>query len=79
MGLSVAQLEELVNEGPVSVAINSNGWETYSSGIFACSDFNWPNHAVLIVGYTDQYWTIKNQWGSSWGEGGFMRITKDMF
>ena len=36
------------------------------------------DHAVVVVGYNLDaavpYWVIKNSWGTSWGEGGFMRM-----
>lgn len=33
------------------------------------------NHAVLLVGVgTDNSWKIKNSWGTSWGESGFIRL-----
>lgn len=35
---------------------------------------NKTNHAVLAFGYGSDYWLIKNSWGSSWGEAGFIRI-----
>lgn len=40
------------------------------------------NHVVSIVGWgTDaqgnKYWTIRNSWGSEWGEDGFMNIVRD--
>ncbi len=46
---------------------------------------NDPDHltnGALIVGYgvtEDQqnYWTVKNSWGTSWGEGGYIRMAKD--
>lgn len=34
------------------------------------------DHVVLIVGYTSDYWIIKNQWGKIWGETGYMRLTR---
>lgn len=34
------------------------------------------DHAVLLVGYTPEYWIVKNQWGENWGEKGFIRISR---
>lgn len=28
------------------------------------------------MGYTPEYWIVKNQWGKDWGEDGYIRITK---
>ena len=35
------------------------------------------NHSVAVVGYNGDknYWIIKNSWGTSWGESGYIRIT----
>jgi cathepsin C len=44
--------------------------------------FQLTNHAVLVVGYgTDPdtktpYWTVKNSWGTGWGEQGYFRIRR---
>lgn len=49
-----------------------------SSGIYddaTCSS-DLVNHAMLIVGYTPDYWILKNWWGVSWGEDGYMRLKK---
>jgi len=41
-----------------------------------------PDHAVLLTGAgTDPktgklYWSVKNSWGSSWGEAGYIRIVR---
>jgi C1A family cysteine protease len=36
-------------------------------------------HSVLLVGYNDEeeYWVIKNSWGTTWGENGFGRLRYD--
>ncbi|XP_029355651.1 cathepsin L1 isoform X2 [Echeneis naucrates] len=71
--------------GPITVAIDADhsSFLFYSSGIYDEPQCN-PNnlsHAVLLVGYGSEggqdYWIIKNSWGSSWGEGGYMRMIRD--
>ena len=49
----------------------------YIGGVYSHAYGNYQgSHAVLIVGYDDigQYFTVKNSWGTGWGEGGFFRI-----
>lgn len=70
-----AALESALNEGPVSVAVDASRWSSYRGGIFS-SCGTALNHGVLATGYTADYWTIKNSWGASWGEKGFMRLAK---
>ncbi|KAK6737250.1 hypothetical protein RB195_019752 [Necator americanus] len=70
-------LEERVRRGPVAVgmAVNSNIY-SYSEGIFDGECGTTINHAVVIVGFTPQYWIVRNSWGSSWGEAGHIRILR---
>eukprot|EP01083_Nonionella_stella_P276078 937869_1 len=55
----------------------------YSSGVFTGQCGTGLNHGVTVVGYgTDtsakmNYWKVKNSWGSSWGEDGYIRLCKD--
>jgi C1A family cysteine protease len=49
----------------------------YRNGVYAQSSGNLEGyHAVLVVGFDDvnQYFTVKNSWGTGWGEAGYFRI-----
>ena len=55
-----------------------NNVEWIRQGIYddpSCSS-NVVNHAMLIVGYTPDYWIVKNWWGRSWGLDGYMHLRK---
>ncbi|XP_060526715.1 procathepsin L-like [Cylas formicarius] len=79
-----ALLSAVALEGPVSVAIDANPIQLYKSGIFTgkgCSSSEWDlNHAVLAVGYGTEngqdYWILKNSWGTIFGEKGYFRMLR---
>lgn len=88
MGNDSALMEVLDKYGPVSVAIDASspGFDFYKSGIYASalnSCTRYTDHAVLLTGYgVDKrgikYWTIKNQWGKTWGNNGYMNISREI-
>ncbi|KAK1284939.1 hypothetical protein QJS10_CPB20g01987 [Acorus calamus] len=70
---------------PVSVAIDAgeDAFQFYSSGVFTGECGTDLDHGVTVVGYgttTDgtKYWLVKNSWGTSWGEEGYIRMKRDV-
>lgn len=72
--------------GPVSVAIDASheSFQFYTEGIYDEPECNAENldHGVLVVGYgTDSedhdYWLVKNSWGTSWGDGGYIKMARN--
>jgi len=82
--MNEARLLLAVNVNPVSIAIeaDSESFQFYSSGVF--SDMSCGtnlDHGVLIVGYGTatpggDYWIVKNSWGATWGEQGYIRLAR---
>jgi len=69
----------IANVGPVAVSVAAN-WGSYGGGVYSggCSGSSCGiDHAVVAVGYDQDYWLIRNSWGSSWGEGGYIRLTRN--
>ncbi len=69
--------------GPITATmITCDDLYDYSGGIYQLTDadcFNidpLPIHSVTLVGYNDidDYWIIKNSWGTGWGESGYAKI-----
>jgi len=71
-----------VDMQPVSVAIEADqsGFQLYKSGVFCGVCGTSLDHGVLAVGYgtegTSPYWKVKNSWGTSWGEAGYIRMCR---
>ena len=71
--------------GPVVVRVRADTsyWQGYKSGVLnntACFGTGSWNHAVVIVGQgvdgasSLPYWLVRNSWGSSWGENGYIKL-----
>jgi len=72
-------LQAAATAAPVSVAVEANqaAWQLYTGGIVSHDCGTALDHGVLVVGYnmnSPAYWIVKNSWGASWGEAGYIRI-----
>ena len=57
----------------ISVAVDASRWSSYHSGVMTNCGTQ-LNHGVTLVGASSGNWVIKNSWGGSWGEHGFIRL-----
>lgn len=84
---SAKALMSALMQQPVSVGImaNSRLFQTYKHGVLTgpcagASPLGLIDHGVLAVGYGSDgkldYWRIKNSWGVTWGEQGFVRLVR---
>jgi len=71
---------QLSTIGPLSICVNANPWQTYSSGVLsncpgAADDLD---HCVQMVGFdmtaAKPYYIIRNSWGTDWGYAGYIWV-----
>jgi len=80
-GSETALMSALQNQ-PISIAIEADqsSFQMYKSGIFKGPCGTQLDHGVLLVGAgTDggvDYWRVKNSWGTSWGDAGYIRMIR---
>lgn len=73
------QLAAAITQQVVSVAVQADqqAFRMYKSGIISSGCGTKLNHGIAAVGYTADYWIVRNSWGTSWGESGYGRIKRD--
>jgi len=70
-----AQLQAALNNGPASVCVAADAFQSYRGGILKSCPGQ-IDHCVQAVGYdtTGNYWIVRNSWNTNWGEQGYIRI-----
>ena len=78
--------EKVASYGVASVSISAGNvpFMSYTGGILdndQCQPLSAVDHAVAAVGYGTEdgidYWIVRNSWGMSWGEDGYVRMIRN--
>ena len=73
-------LQNALHINPVSVAVEADQWQFYSSGVLTTACGNNLDHGVLLVGWgvlnNVSYWKVKNSWGAEWGADGYILLQR---
>jgi len=88
--VSLTKYEEVLKQavatiGPISAAIDGShpSFQSYNSGVYYEADCSSTevHTAVLVVGYgtedTNDYWLVKNAFGPSWGDHGYIKMSRN--
>jgi len=77
-----AMMQEIYQRGPIACGIAvPDALENYTSGIFEDKTGDMDIvHDISVVGYGvedgTKYWTVRNSWGTQFGESGFFRVVR---
>lgn len=70
----------IMTYGSLAIAVDASQWSYYGKGVFTATKVGGINHAVNLVGWgydsylKQNYWLIRNSWGTGWGEKGYIRV-----
>ena len=77
-----ALMQAVATVGPIAISVDASAWSFYGGGVYSGKCGTTIDHAVQLVGYgtdsqtNEDYWLVRNSWGTSWGEDGYMRIKR---
>ena len=80
-GSSTSEIETnmanyMLSTGPLSVCLDASSWNSYTGGIMTVCGQD-VDHCVQAVGVDNGsggYWKVRNSWGTSWGENGYIQL-----
>ncbi|CAG9770898.1 unnamed protein product [Ceutorhynchus assimilis] len=71
--------QKVASVGPIAIAAEvGHNFHFYHSGVYYEPHCGHSlNHAMLVVGYGNNYWLVKNSWGTGWGDRGYIRMARN--
>jgi C1A family cysteine protease len=77
---SMSQVQaQLATVGPFAICVYAEPWQDYAGGVFndaTCTHaYTDLDHCVQLVGYTPNYWLVRNSWAADWGEAGYIYVS----
>ena len=82
--IAIDDVRKVLSAGcPVHVSMNTGTAfsDVGRDGLFNAAEKPWGRHgrhAMLIVGYTGNFFTLKNSWGTDWGDQGYCHVPKNV-
>jgi len=88
---TASQMMSAIQQQPVSVSVSGGqeSFKLYKSGVLSSGCGGALNHATVVVGYgnlvyqnslgvsiSEGYWLVKNSWGKTWGQDGYIMISQ---
>jgi C1A family cysteine protease len=76
LGSESSMATYMQSTGPLSVCLDASSWNSYTGGIMSTCGKS-VDHCVQAVGVdasTGGYWKVRNSWGTTWGESGYIRL-----
>merc|ERR1712147_565960 len=73
---SDSQLASTLGSNPLVVAVGASAWSSYAGGVNSGSTSCSLNHQVYATGFDSSSIKVKNSWGTSWGESGYIRLAR---
>jgi len=71
--------QKLSTVAPFAICVYAEPWMDYNGGVFSdqsCTHaYTDLDHCVQLVGYSPDYWIVRNSWNTDWGEDGYIRIS----
>ena len=82
--IAIDDVRKVLSAGcPVHVSMNTGTAfsDVGRDGVFNAAEAPWGRHgrhAMLIVGYTGNFFILKNSWGTDWGDQGYAYVPKNV-